>query len=109
MWYTYESDFNTISDSIEELSELCLENGLKKETKIKICGWKKEKINVEQQSEVLIDYILQQFDEAYSDVNEDKTQPTERMKKAVFDCLTVISEEYDVKTVEKVFEREFTL
>ena len=43
MWYTYESDFNTISDSIEELSELCLENGLKKETKIKICGWEKEK------------------------------------------------------------------
>jgi len=57
----------------------------------------------------LIDYILQQFDEAYSDVNEDKTQPTEKMKKAVFDCLTVISEEYDVRTMEKVFEREFTL
>ena len=57
----------------------------------------------------MIDYILQQFDEAYGDPSEDKTQPTEKMKKAVFDCLTVISEEYDVKTVEKVFEREFTL
>ena len=43
MWYTYESDFNTISDSIEELSELCLENGLKKKQKLKFVVGKKKK------------------------------------------------------------------